>query len=286
MNYKILVSLFLLLICSLLFFMSQPMQSKEVSPMPSVNAQGQYEINVRMGSPFEEVYQRNPNMFEVSESGLGPGFMRPELSLDDIKKTKVKVLGKDFQTVFELDGGAEDIRLVNSSDIPNAGISNFLVAFPIIEGEGADQKLYERYRGILDTLKRYGWTPYVDFYEPRIFGAESWQPGLTHDGYYIDSFEKWNIHADDNRVAVYFYKDNLLLKLVIGELNSVVEINTAETHYILSRQEEDRFEHWKTYLKQDLVKWKVQRAEAETELKVKGFTIDENYIDAPLPKLD
>lgn len=135
--------------------MTQPMQSKEVSPMPRLNAQGQYELNIRMGSPFEEVYQRNPNMFVQSESGVGPGFMRPDLSLEDIKTTKVQVLGKDFKPVFELEGGAQDIRLVNSSDIPNAGISNFLVGFPIIEGEGADHKLYERYRGILDTLKQY-----------------------------------------------------------------------------------------------------------------------------------
>lgn len=258
MNYKILVSLFLLLICSLLFFMAQPMQSKEVSPMPYVNAQGQYEINIRMGSPFEEVYQRNPNMFEVSESGLGPGFMRPELSLDDIKKTKVKVLGNDFQTVFELDGGAEDIRLVNSSDIPDAGISNFLVAFPIIEGESADQKLYERYRGILDTLKRYGWMSRVKPYAPRVLGAESWKADLRPDGYYIDSFEKWKIFAPNNNIIVFFYKDNLLLSLSIGNIDSNIEIDTAETYYILSRQEEDRFEHWKTYLKQDLVKWKAQ----------------------------
>lgn len=284
---KFILPLFIvLLLLVLLFFMIQPMSPQEKTAMPKPNAQGEYEIKVRMGSPAEEVYQRNPNLFEESESGVGPGFMRPELSFNQLKKTKIKILAKDFQPVLDFEGGAQDIRLVNSADIPNAGISNFLIRFPIVEGEDEDQVLYGRYRQILNRLKHYGWIPYIPPESARVLGEESWQPDLFNDGYFIDSFEKWKKYASSNRIGAYFYKDNLILILNISDVNSKVEINTAETHYILSRQEDDRFEHWKTYLKQDLVKWKEQRAEEEAKLKAKGVTIAEDYVDAPIPSIE
>lgn len=281
------LSIFIVVILTLiLFFMIKPMPLQEETAMPKTNAKCEYEIKVRMGSSVEEVYQRNPNMFEESESGVGPGFMRPELSLNQLKKTKIKIWGKDFQPVLDFEGGAQDIRLVNSADIPHAGISNFLVGFPIVEGEHVDRVLYERYIRILDRLKHYGWIPYIPLDSARVLGEESWQPDLFNDGYFIDSFEKWQKYAFGNRIGAYFYKDNLILILNISDVNSKVEINTAETHYILSRREEDRFENWKVYLKQDLVKWKMQRAKEESELKARGITIAEDYVDAALPNLD
>ena len=58
------------------------------TPMPKVNAQGKYDLTVTLGEPYEDVYRRNPHMFEVSESGFGPGFMRPVLPFKEIPKIK------------------------------------------------------------------------------------------------------------------------------------------------------------------------------------------------------
>ncbi len=149
------------------------------------------------------------------------------------------------------------------------------------------KKLYQQYQDILAVLKKYNWKPDLYPYSPRIFGQESWvlqgdyKYGhlINRDGFYIDSYEKWQKYVEDDNIFVCFYRKNLLLRLSVSDLSPRLEIETNTSHYL--NREDDR---WMEKLAADIPKWQAERKEAEDILRAKGYTIDESYVDAPLPK--
>ena len=249
------------------------------TPMPKVNAQGKYDLTVTLGEPYEDVYRRNPHMFEVSESGFGPGFMRPVLSFKEIPKIKTVLLGTNGLPVFEWENFA-DIRLVNDSNIPELGINNFLGRLTSSRDKLDDQQRYQLYTKIRSVLLTYGWQAYTEPESPRIFGQDSWEVAKDwlNDGVYIDSYEKWQKYVGEDGIFVMFKKDNLIAKISVGAYPRI-EIESAESVFFFKYDENTRVEHWKEYLQRDIPKWAKQRAEEEAILKAKGVDIDERYTD-------
>ncbi|UTO05418.1 hypothetical protein NKT77_01820 [Moraxella sp. FZLJ2107] len=187
-----------------------------------------------------------------------------------------------------------------------------------------NRHLYDQYAELLKRVKLYGWKPYVSFGEraggptdengnyytfahPRVIAKDAWEIeraqqlalmngdnladeiSVSLDGYYIDSFDKWqryvNVREDNNPgIYVQFYKDNLLLTLNVDNITPSIEIKTNTAHYFYLYDEETRIKKWKEYLATDIPKWQAERKEAEDILRAKGYTIDESYVDAPLPK--
>lgn len=155
----------------------------------------------------------------------------------------------------------------------------------------ARKKAYQQYQDILAVLKKYGWKPYVHLESPRVFGEESWKveqleslddqgyANLWADGFYIDSYEKWQKYVEDDDIFVLFYRKNLLLQLSVDHKYPRLEIETNTSNYL--DREDDK---WMEKLATDLPKWQAKRKEAEDILRAKGYTIDESYVDAPLPK--
>lgn len=181
--------------------------------------------------------------------------------------------------------------------------------------EEKNRHLYDQYAEILKRIKLYGWKPYIPLAEkvhmgdgyirsyPRLFAKDAWEIWRTQmldddleqyiavplDGYYIDSFEKWqryvNAREDNNpSIFVQFYKGNLILSLSVSNIAPSIEIETNTALYFYLYDEKTRTEKWKEYLANDIPKWQVQRKQAEDILRAKGYTIDESYVDAPLPK--
>ncbi|MDQ9025551.1 hypothetical protein RFN43_11030 [Acinetobacter gerneri] len=140
--------------------------------MPVPNQQGQYEIKVHLGESAQDVYRRNPHMFKVNASGVGPGFMRPVLPFKEIEKIKIVLMDNDQQPIFAMDH-IKDIRLVNDDNIPHLGVDNLLVDTATSGENLNDKQLYERYAKIRDMLKNYGWQAYIDPEDPRVFGKTS-----------------------------------------------------------------------------------------------------------------
>ncbi len=178
-----------------------------------------------------------------------------------------------------------------------------------------NRHLYDQYVELLKRVKLYGWKPYIPLAEkvhkgdgyirsyPRLFAKDAWEIwraqwlddeleqyiAVPLDGYYIDSFDKWQRYVnarEDNNPSIYvqFYKDNLLLTLNVDNITPSIEIKTNTAHYFYLYDEETRIKKWKEYLAADIPKWQAQRKEAEDILRAKGYTIDESYVDAPLPK--
>lgn len=190
--------------------------------------------------------------------------------------------------------------------------------------EEKNRHLYDQYAEILKRIKLYGWKPYISFGEraggkqdengnyytfahPRVIAKDVWEIerdqtlalmsgknlvdeiAVSPDGYYIDSFEKWQRYVNarednDPSIFVQFYKGNLILTLSVSNIEPSIEIETNTSHYFFLYDMYTRTEKWKEYLATDLPKWQTQRKEAEDILRSKGYTIDESYIDAPLPK--
>lgn len=150
---------------------------------------------------------------------------------------------------------------------------------------------YQQYQDILAVLKKYGWKPYVHLESPRVFGEDSWKveqleslddqgyANLWEDGFYIDSYEKWQKYVEDDDIFVLFYRKNLLLRLSVDHKYPRLEIETNTSNYL--DREDDK---WMEKLAADLPKWQAKRKKAEDILRAKGYTIDESYVDAPLPK--
>ena len=250
------------------------------TPMPKVNAQGKYDLTVTLGEPYEDVYRHNPHMFEVSETGFGPSFMRPVLSFKEIPKIKTVLLGTNGLPVFEWENFA-DIRLVNDSNIPELGIHNFLGDFKPITEKLDDQQRYQLYAKIRSVLITYGWQAFTEPEYPRLFGQASWEIGKDklNDGFYIDSYEKWQKYCSNSSIFVVFKKGNLIAEVSVSDILSSIEIETAESVFFFAYDENTRVEHWKEYLQRDIPKWAKQRAEEEAILKAKGVDIDERYTD-------
>lgn len=153
------------------------------------------------------------------------------------------------------------------------------------------KKLYQQYQDILVVLKKYNWKPLIHLESPRVFGEDSWKveqleslddqgyANLWADGFYIDSYEKWQKYVEDDEIFVLFYRKNLLLQLSITDSSPRLEIETNTSNYL--DREDDK---WMEKLATDLPKWQAKRKEAEDILRAKGYTIDESYVDAPLPK--
>lgn len=153
------------------------------------------------------------------------------------------------------------------------------------------KKLYQQYQDILAVLKKYNWKPYAHLQSPRVFGRDSWRVqqdesfrdedyiSVWEDGFYIDSYEKWQKYVEDDDIFVLFYRKNLLLRLSVSDLSPRLEIETNTSKYL--NREDDR---WMEKLAADIPTWQAQRKEAEDALRAKGYTIDESYVDAPLPK--
>lgn len=147
---------------------------------------------------------------------------------------------------------------------------------------------------------------YYTFAHPRVIAKDAWEIeraqqlalmggnladeiAVSLDGYYIDSFDKWQRYVnvgEDNNPSIYvqFYKGNLILTLGVDDVVPKVTIETNAAHYFYLYDEETRIKKWKEYLAADTPKWQAKRKEAEDILRAKGYTIDESYIDAPLSK--
>ena len=177
--------------------------------------------------------------------------------------------------------------------------------------EKTNLKLYTQYREILKILKLYGWKTYIPLVGnnldpsgypntrggyPRILGEDSWRLYKEElgnysnlpDGYFIDSYEKWNKYVQSrnikNSINTMFYKDNLILDLYLTDTYTNINIETNTASYLYRYDEKTRGEKWREYLAADIPKWQAKRKQAEDELKAKGYHIDETYVDAPLPK--
>ncbi|WP_312967535.1 hypothetical protein [Acinetobacter gerneri] len=137
----------LLLILLLFSCFLKANQKTTPQPMPVPNQQGQYEIKVHLGEPAQDVYRRNPNMFGVNASGVGPGFMRPVLPFKEIEKIKIVLMDTDQQPIFAMDH-IRDIRLVNDNNIPHLGVDNLLVDTATSSENLNDKQLYELYAKI------------------------------------------------------------------------------------------------------------------------------------------
>ncbi|EPR82778.1 hypothetical protein [Acinetobacter gerneri] len=275
----------LLLIVLLFSCFLKANQKTTPQPMPVPNQQGQYEIKVHLGESAQDVYRRNPNMFKVNASGVGPGFMRPVLPFKEIEKIKIVLMDTDQQPIFAMDH-IKDLRLVNDDNIPHLGIDNLLVDTATSGENLNDKQLYELYAKIRDMLKNYGWQAYIDPEDPRVFGKASWENksiGLK-DGFYIDRYEKWQKYIADGNIFVMFKRENLIAKVSVSSVLSDIEIETAAASYLYRYDEKTRVEHWREYLQQDIPKWKISREKQETEFRKQGISIDENYIDVQLPK--
>lgn len=272
-------------------------QSKsEPADPPKLNTQGEYRLTVQLGEPVQQTYQRNPGFFEVGESGFGPGFMYPLLPTDEIPKARVDILDEDYKTAFNM-STLTDIRFVHDSNYPELGTGHFFTHLPNVaqcqyendaetnpecSEEVISKKLFEQYMEIVKLLKQYNWQPYIDLEYPRLSGEESWQGDFYEDGYYIDTYEKWQQYAGDE-IFVMFYHKNLILQVSVDTTAPVLEMYTNHFEYLFRYDEETRGERWKEYLARDIPKWSAQRQQRETELKAKGYSIAENYQDAPLP---
>lgn len=194
-----------------------------------------------------------------------------------------------YNKIYEIEQ-SEDLSDEEKDKLINAIEQPFIEQDKKYELESR-KNAYQQYQDILAVLKKYGWKPYVHLESPRVFGEDSWKveqleslddqgyANLWEDGFYIDSYEKWQKYVEDDDIFVLFYRKNLLLRLSVDHEYPRLEIETNTSNYL--DREDDK---WMEKLAVDLPKWQAKRKEAEDALRAKGYTIDESYVDAPLPK--
>lgn len=292
-------------------------------PVYNKNDKGEYRMVVRLGESSALLQQRNPNLFASAEVVADLGSHRPVLPFAEIPKIRLELLDENYERVLDLAefrdiviyGGAEWMG-VSDMTIHLFRIQTCEFWEQPCTPEMVSKMRYEQYWQIVGMLKKYGWKPYVPmvghkdelYGYARVFGEESWkidlqwyldmeryrnerdfepihQPYATYpDGYYVDTYDKWQKYAFDRDVFVLFYKNNLLLQLNISGTAPTINIRTNADSFFYRYDEFTRTEKWKEYLANDIPKWQAKRKEAEDALRAKGYTIDESYVDAPLPK--
>ncbi len=264
--------------------------TEENMPMiPIKNVRGYYPLTVRLGEDYQSLIQNNPNLLIHNESGIGPGFIYPNLKFKDILDIDVTLLNADMNPIFKMNG-FQDVGLVNDS----MGINHLNLALLTSGANGQEldlQTRYQQYIAVMMVLKKYGWKHFIPKDQPRISGLESWQLMAQEniynpDGYYIDSFEKWQKYIGlIEGPTMSFYKDNLILTFHTFDSSPslIFDMYTAQFLYLYLYDEKNKLSQWKAHLVEDVPQWKKERIEIEMDLRKKGFHIDENYIDAPLP---
>ena len=276
-------------------------------PTFNKNSQGEYRFVLKLGESPQVVNQRNPNLFKMDDVGHSSKFYHPILPFSEIPKIRVELLGEDYHPVLDFIN-AKDIMLVSDASYPELGISDMTLDFQSATDcdektnnnctqEAISKRKYHQYAQTIAMLKKFGWKPYIPLigYKDeagyaRVTGEISWRLDssdrfiVNKDGYYMDSYEKWQKYVPRNDVFVQFYKDNLILDLVLGDALSYLNITTNNDSYFFRYDEFTRAEKWREYLAADIPKWQAKRKQAEDELRAKGYHIDETYIDAPLPK--
>ncbi len=292
-------------------------------PVYNKNEKGEYRMVVRLGESPELLDQRNPNLFTSEGVVADLGSNRPVLPFAEIPKIHLELLDENYERVFDL-VGFKDIVIYGGAEwmgVSDMSIDLFRIQTcefweKPCTPEMVSKMRYEQYWQIVGMLKKYGWKPYVPMVgykdEPygyaRVFGEESWKTDLQWyldlersrndsnfepiyppyyvypDGYYVDTYDKWQKYAFDRDLLIFFYKNNLLLQLNIGNATTTIDIKTNADSFFYRYDEHTRAEKWKEYLAADIPKWQAKRKEAEDILRAKGYTIDESYVDAPLPK--
>lgn len=251
-------------------------------------------IELRIGETGESFVRRNPTLPSVDRQPAGLNFYELNWS--------TKAMGQVI-----LESGAGSVKIPNvinitgteDGSLPDEGISEFHVNSTITNATmiGHDEARVRTF-AYLNEISKNGWKVVIPRSMPRIRGKDmsDYQLNTGHittlDLNYVPSLEEWMRYEDLTTWA--FYANHVFLQVQITREHTLIDPSKPGA-YLLSTNLESERQHFRSYvngrdrarwselLTSEVTKMAQQRAKMESEFRSKGVTIDETYIDPPLP---
>jgi len=251
------------------------------------------EMKLKLGMPFEEI-EDTPEMQKKHTDAKQWGYLNIYKKQWSTKKPAKVILTYDNKTL-ELPHTIKFYSSANSNRVKK-GLYEIELQTGITQ---ADLMTYEEARvkfyAFLQKLLKQGWT----YSRPRISGRHAMHYKLTEDDmYYQDpsyepTLEEWKKletgGMSSSNYWVLHYKSKVFLEINLGVVPHKTDPELAS--YLMFITIHDGEEEAMGYMKPtDRLKWKEfwvgrleraskKRIKKETQLKAKGYTIDENYED-------
>lgn len=253
-------------------------------------------VELSVGEKGESFSRRNVTMAKVDRQPAGLNFYElrwPTTSMGSVL-LKHGALSLPIDNVISITG-TEDMDF-QEEGLSQIKINSAITKSDMIAHDEARQKISEYLQKILQS----GWRPTIPRSVARMRGKDMndfflktrkyttldplYQPSLKEWMQY-DTLTTWEFYADHSFLTVQMSREHTLTDpLKPGVYLVSTKVQNEEEHFRGYVDGLDR-SRWRQLLSARVDKLKAIRARKELELRSQGVTIDENYVDPPLPLL-
>jgi len=194
---------------------------------------------------------------------------------------------------FQIPYALSLVGIEDTSDI-EAGIYSIAINASLtpaaeIMHDNARRRMGKLFQHLLNK----GWQPFINYFDPRLTGADSYRYALTN-GYYhpsptsmpmletwmaLNNQQTWALHADDVMLKVHYFRDQKRLSPdQPGDYLLRYEL-LSKAAFIKEHFEEKDFANWEQLWPTEAAHLHQLREEKENELTIKNYVIDDTYID-------
>lgn len=263
---------------------TQKMNTKATSP-----------VEISINIPGDRLKEKYPALVSVNRQPAGLSFFKMTWSSNNkgIVRLTHGAHTFDFSDVLSLLGTQDDEQR-------KPEISEFTIICGISGVSGISHSAArDRFFGIIDRLEKAGWKSTVRFSAPRLSGKDMMKyrlesgESVTLASDYIPTIDEWmkledlstwEFYADGVFLRMNFLRDEK--KLDPSKPGAyIINFNIqSDIEYFKSFVDPDHREEWQTFLPESLKESLDRRQLREESLRKKGFKINTDYKDPPLPK--
>lgn len=253
-------------------------------------------IEIQIGERGADFLKRNTTITAVDRQPAGVTFYQMRFRAD----SKRQVILKSNEQVLHIEN-VLSVTATEDMELQEEGLLQFhincgLTASDLIAHDDARIKVFS----ILKDIEHTGWKSTIPLSMARLRGREmarfllTTKRSTTLDPSYVPTLEEWMQMRSQTRWR--FYKDHMYLTVSFTREHTLTDPSKPGA-YLLSyeiRSETEQFRRqvdgsdrnrWKQILPKELRALADSRAAMETELRSKGFAIDNLYVDPPIPEI-
>ncbi len=253
-------------------------------------------IELQVGENGAVFQKRYPVLAKANRQPAGLNFYEFRFRGSNVGRALVKIGNRTLPVEHVLSiTGIEDLDF-NDEGISQININSKITGSDLIPHDEARLKFFS----ILQNLVGDGWKTIIPRSTARLKGQERMKYLLashgrvTLDPSYLPTLDEWMRMED--LTSWKGYAHHLYLKVSFTREATLTDTKKPGA-YLLSFEFKSEAEQFRAHVEsRDRKRWKevvpvklrelaVERAKLETELRAKGFAIDEGYIDPPVPDL-
>jgi hypothetical protein len=256
----------------------------------------EHTVELQVGQSGALFLNKNPSLVKVDRQPAGINFYEIKFRGDNVGRAVVKFGDRKvpIEHVISITG-IEDLDFANEG-ISEIHVNSTITKADLISHDEARLKFF----AMLQNIVRDGWQTVVPRSMARLKGKEMTKyllashDSTTLDPSYVPTLEEWMQMRD--LTSWEFYAPRMYLKISFMREHTLTDPKKLGSYLIsfeLTNEAEQFRQHvesadrkrWKEVVPVKLRELAAERAKLESELRSKGFAIDDGYIDPPVPDL-